>query len=783
LVGRERDVAELAARLQQPNVHLLTLTGAPGSGKTRFAVALATELLDQFADGVAFVPLAAIPRPDLVATTIAQALGVRAVAGQPIEACRQHALRDQQVLLVLDNFEHLLSAAPLVADLLAWCPPLTVLVTGRAPLRLRGEQEFSVAPLSVPAFPDGPRDERHGPLALDIGALAASPAVQLFVERVRDVQPHFALSDANAADVAAICIRLDGLPLAIELAAARSRLFPGHHIRDRLAARLPFLTAGPRDLPARQQTLRAAIAWSVELLDPYTQSVFNRLGAFAGEWTQAGLTAVCTSDGGSKDDGAVEQSLGALVDHSLVQRVEHGTSAGEPRYGMLETIREYAVEQLAATGQLGATRDAHARYFLGLAEQVERTLEGKDQAAGMRRLDAELPNLRTALAWCLEQPSGAVGAEHGLRLAAAIVNYWRWRSLLHEGRRWLEAGLAVSNIAPAVRVKALHAVGFLAYRMGDLQRTAAAAEECIGLCGSLGDEAGMARSLYRLGVVAAERRDDAAAQTYFDDSFARWRRLGDPRGILTVVIALGEEARRRGDYTVAAARGDEAVARAREAGGPADLGMAVMNRGWVALRQGETRRAAMLLAEALSLWHGMTAPGGVGLALAGIAGVATARGRADFAARLLGAADALMRPSGFDPGMADRRDIEREQAAARAALGEETYAACWAAGQALDPEDVVAEALELAQAEPAPPSPESPRCSPLPDDLSPREAEVLGLVATGRSNREIAELLVLSTRTVERHIANVYGKIGAHGKSARMRRRLRPAPRAQPGTG
>jgi ATP/maltotriose-dependent transcriptional regulator MalT len=276
------------------------------------------------------------------------------------------------------------------------------------------------------------------------------------------------------------------------------------------------------------------------------------------------------------------------------------------------------------------------------------------------------------------------------------------------------------------------------------------------------------RSLYRLGSVAAERGDESAAQAYYHDSLARWRRLGDARGILAVVSGLGELARRRGDYAAAAAHGDEAVARAREASEPASLAIAISNRAWVALRQGETRHAANLLAEALNLWHGLGALHGLGLALSGMAGVAAAQGRPEVAARLVGAAEALMRPSGLDPGAADRRDIERVKASARATLDAETYARCWVGGQALDPAAAIAEALRLLEVEPAtPPSPPHVRTPPLPDRLTAREAEVLGLVATGRSNREIAELLVLSERTVERHIANVYGKIGAHGKSAR----------------
>ncbi|HUG38092.1 MAG TPA: AAA family ATPase, partial [Candidatus Limnocylindrales bacterium] len=475
LLGRAREVAAARERVLRDDVRLLTLTGPGGTGKTRLALQVAAELIDHFADGVFFVPLAPISDPGLVASTVALTLGIRDPGGRPVlENLREH-LRDRQILLVLDNFEQILLAAPLVGELLAVCRGLKVLVTSRAPLELRGEQEFPVPPLALP-------DPKHPP---PIEALGQYGAVALFIERATAIRPDFAVTNDNAPAVAEICVRLDGLPLAIELAAVWIRLLSPQAMLTRLERRLPLLTGGARDLPARQQTLRGAIAWSYDLLDEGERALFRRLAIFVGGCTLEAAEAVCNPEGDLGLD--VLDGVASLVAKSLL-RQEEGPE-GEPRFGMLETIREYGLEQLEAD----ATRGRHAAFFLAFAEEAEPKLLGAEQVTWLQRLEAEHDNFRAVLG---RSRVGEVAADVGLRLAGALQWYWRVRGLLGEGRGWAETMLALPGAAArtAARARALNAAARLANLQADYTAARPLALESAAIAREVGDLAGVARA-------------------------------------------------------------------------------------------------------------------------------------------------------------------------------------------------------------------------------------------------------------------------------------------------
>ncbi len=433
LLGRESEVAATRALLEQEGARIVTLTGPGGTGKTRLGLQVGAELVEAFTDGVWFVPLAAIADPALVIPAIAQPLGVREIPGEPLLTTLQEYLRNKHALLLLDNFEHLTAAAAAVSALLAACPGVQVLVTSREPLRITGERELPVSPLALP----DPRQAR----GLSPGALLDYSAIRLFVERAQAVKPDFTLTEATAADVIAICRRLDGLPLAIELAAARVRILPPSQLLNRLDTRLKVLTGGNRDLPARQQTLRAAIEWSHELLDPGEQALFAHLAVFSGGCTFEAAEAVCGAAGALQLD--VLDGLDSLTQKSLL-RPEDGAD-GETRFTMLETIREYGLERLDATGHAETVRRAHADYFVTLAEAAEPQLTGADQVDWLNRLGAEHDNFRSAMGW-LEQGSEI---ETRLRIAAALWRFWWMRGHLAEGRGWLERALAEASQSAA----------------------------------------------------------------------------------------------------------------------------------------------------------------------------------------------------------------------------------------------------------------------------------------------------------------------------------------------
>jgi predicted ATPase/transcriptional regulator with XRE-family HTH domain len=525
LVGRERQVAAACALLRKSGARLVTLTGPGGIGKTRLALAVAAALAAEFADGVAWVELAPLDDPALVANAIARALGVTEHGERPLPELLAQAVAERHVLLVVDKCEHVLPAMPLLGKLLAAGPRLSVLATSRSRLRLRGEHDLPVEPLAVPE-PDGAK-------APPLAGLAGVAAVRLFVERAAEVRPGFVLTPDTAPAVAAICRRLEGLPLALELAAARVKVLAPEALLTRLAPRLPLLTGGARDAPARQQTMHDAIAWSHDLLNEREQALFRRLAVFAGGFTlEAAESVMAVGEAPADTQHAASGTLdliSALVDQSLLRLGEPRAydAIGDDRFTMLETVREYALERLACAGETAAVQHTHADFYLALAERADPELTGPGQAVWLERLEAEHNNLRAALAWVI----AAEEAESALRLAAALGRFWRMHGHPREGLTWLERALTLSdNLPTATRAKALEGAGRLVHDQDDPDRAVALYQEALAMWQALGDLQGQARLLDDLGNIAHDRGDFTRAVTLHEQALALAQQAGDRRG-------------------------------------------------------------------------------------------------------------------------------------------------------------------------------------------------------------------------------------------------------------
>ena len=560
LIDREQERKQAQALLQREDVGLVTLTGPGGVGKTRVAVQVATDLASRFADGVAFISLAALKDPTLVVPTVARALGVSQTGDGPLNERLMAYLEPRQVLLVLDNAEQLVSAAPLAAQALELAPRLKLLVTSREPLRVRDEQLVPVPPLELP-------DPAHLP---DLEHLLQIPAVALLVERAREARPNFSLTSENAIAITEICQRLDGLPLALELAAPCLSVLSPAALLARLERRLPLLTRGARDLPERQQTLRNTIAWSYDLLEEGEQQLFRCLAVFTGGFTLEAVQAVgvfapdgTSSPAQADDEGIVLEQVAQLLDKSLVQA--HQATGGEPRFTLLETIREYATEQLAASGEEASVQERHARYFLRLAEEAEPHLSRPEWDSWLERLEREDANLRAALTW---SKANQDGVETGLRLAGALAMYWFMHDAVREGGVWLEEMLARtgSTELSVARGRALLGAGLLAWAEDDFETASFRAVEGLSIVREAQDKRLTAYGEWMLGLVRLSQWNSVAARPLFEECRTLFKDLGDAWGEALTLYSLGSTAYRSGDPAAGRAYYEESLRLFREQG-------------------------------------------------------------------------------------------------------------------------------------------------------------------------------------------------------------------------
>ncbi len=704
LVGRHSEVAAVIELLYREDIRMVTLTGPGGIGKTRLAMQVAAELQDKFADGAVLIPFAAIRDAALVAPTIAHSLGVRESAGvTPFESLKGY-LRDQRTLLVLDGFELVATAGPLVADLLSAAGHVKVLLTSRVVLRVRGEYELGVPPLALPpATSAGTPDD-----------IERSAAVRLFVERAQATNPAFSVTPANAATVAAICRRLEGLPLAIELAAARTRLMSPEALLARLTNRLALLTGGARDLPERQRTLRATIEWGHELLDADEQALFRRLAVFAGGWVIDAADEVGNAAGPLGFD--VLDGLDSLLGKSLIRALP---GDGEPRFAMLETIREYALERLAASGEHEATARAHVNYFLALAEAANAERRGPQETDWLDRLESEHANLRAALQWADQ----GVDVECELRMCRALADFWVVRAHFSEGRRWLDraVSLSVGQRTP-LRAALLNGSAVLNRARGDWAFAEALAREALDVEEELGNEAGVAAALKHIGLQRYDQGDEESARRYFERALAI-REGGDDRpAIADLLNNLGVLAQQRRDFPRAWDYLERALTVLRGVGDEEGIARLMMNQGAVALDERDMPRAAVLLRDATNRFHALANTWDLADSLEALAAAISGLGHHRRAARLFGAAEGVRSAIGAVRPPPEQKAYDRYVVNARAATPAAIFDAEWASGRTM----TVGQAAEfaLAEAEPEPETDDETEAVPGDHPGAPPAAEV-----------------------------------------------------------
>jgi predicted ATPase/DNA-binding CsgD family transcriptional regulator len=747
LIGREKERAVARSFLLEDTVPLLTLTGPGGVGKTRLALAIADDVTSTFADDVIFIDLAPLAGPALLPATIAHALHVVTSGDQPLIERLVTVLRPRHVLLILDNCEHLAAAVgTCVSTLLAACPALQVLATSRAPLQIHAEQRFPVEPLPVPM--------EAAPLA----AIAQTDAVRLFTERARAVRPAFTLTEPNAAAVAALCRQLDGLPLAIELAAARNTILPPQELLAQMHNRLSWLSDGPRDLPARQRTVRDTIAWSYGLLDRDAQQQFRHLAIFVGGFTIDAAQRMNHSAAGRESD--VVSGVSTLVDHALLRRLgpEH-----TPRFAMLETIRAFARERLAESGDAEAIGAAHASYFLAWAEHhhPNRVDDQERIETRVQRIEAELPNLRAALVWFAEQDD----APRLLRLTAALAVFWHLRTHLDEGRRWLERALAAApDDASLPRGQALAGLALILWAQSHYGPSAVMAQASLDVAERQHDEELAANAYHVLGMIAEIQDQWDEAEECLTHACARWRTLGAKAEEAWALGLLCRVALGQGRCKLAARHAEQALALFRAVGHPAGVATALSRLAEISRGKGDDRRAAAAFHEALQVWAASGDRWHITLALAGLADLAAAHNQAPAAATLVGYLDALAQETGAPLFSAARLSRDRAMRGATAHLGDVRITELHAAGRTMTRDDAIAVAAAVA-------GPEHRHAGAYGRTaLTAREQEVLRLMARMHTDQDIAEVLSLSRRTISGHVSHILNKLEVPTRRAAVAR-------------
>ena len=848
LLGRDQECTDIQASFARDDVRLITVAGPPGIGKTHLTLQVAHEIQASFIDGAVLVQLMPLRDADLVIPAIARALDIYDTGKQPLLDTLISFLVEKHMLLVLDNFEHLISAASQLSHLLRYAPFVKMLVTSRTKLSVQGENEYSVAPLSVP-------DVQQGSGVEDLSNYAS---IELFVQRAQAINPDFALTEENASAIAAICARLDGVPLAIELAATRIKLLSPQALLRRLHQRLHLLTSDIVDGPHHHKTLRGAIAWSYDLLSPEQQALFCVLGLFSGGCRVESLAAVVdretflfksagqdTSHQYNHDVGLLND-LETLINHHLIQQVIDFDE--ESRFDMLETIREYAIEQLEESGDIIRWQYRHAHYYLSLAETASTHLNGPDQAWWLDYLEVEHDNMRAALRWS----QSLVGdANVGVRLATALSEFWYVRGYVGEGLQWFETVLEhkdnldieiwligttycghltrlkgdylsatqlaehsrgwaeqlqhTDSLARSLHIlgwgaiaqhdysqayayftdslqyfrmlnhqhqitNVLYSLGYTASQTGDIEKAEQFFEEDLSISRMYNDSRGTVRALAGLGMIAIDQHNGARAQTLLTEALTLARSLNYQVAVAGLLNYLGEVARTQGLYDEAMTYYAEAFEVMRRTGNIWNVALILHNRGHIALRQQMSIQAAGYFIESLDIQQGLGNTSGIVICLVGLAGVATQQGHYQQAAWLLGAATFQFDKSEMFVAEVDRTEYNHIVNQTRIHLDQSIFDSAWSAGYAMAWDQVMVEARDVAsKAQSSPSSQKTDMYNDALDQLTPREMEVLGLIAQGMTNRDIAHQLVISPRTVNAHVTSIYAKLGVTSRSAATR--------------
>lgn len=808
-VGRTQEIATGCELLRHPEVRLLTLLGTGGVGKTRLGLQIATLLAQDFDDQVCFISLMEISDPELVIPTIAQTFGLQELGNQSLFERLKAFLKEKYLLLLLDNVEQVIEAAPALAHLLAACSGLKILATSRAVLQISAEQALFVPPLDLPNLERLPTKEE----------LLHYPVIALFLERARAIQPDFLLTEENRRIIAEICIRLDGLPLAIELAAPRLKVLSPQALLERLESRFQILAHGMRDAPERHQTLQNTLEWSYRLLTPSEQQLFRALSIFVGGCTLQAIETIWELAGHQQERDMVLEGVTSLLDKSLLSRSMQG--AEEPRLLLLRTIREYGLQRLTFTGELEQLQWAHATYYLALAEEAAPHLKGSQPRPWLERLQREYENLREALCFLMAhgEHEAGMGTQMALRLGKALERFWMIGGHGKEGRELLERALKSSQqVSPAIRSEALCILAILARYQGDYDAAEAAGEESLAIFRELDDPSGIVNALYRLGYVAWMRGEPGTARTYYEEGLALSgrdqyreqckdarcetlfyfaslaffqqeahlarllieesldlsRKLGDQYHIASALNLLGWVSLLQEDIATASTLQEESLKMNRALGNQRGIAHTLCALGEIASRRGDFKQACERYEEGLALLTWLDDRLMIAIYLERLASVAIALDEAIWAVHLLSASHALREVMRASMTPLERDEREETLATLHNLLDEQTFAAAWKKGQAMSPEQAMAAHARFTQTTALSAEVNTPvinviHVDALHKNLTKREREVLRLVAQGLTDTQAAERLVVSHRTISFHLTSIYRKLQISSRSAATR--------------